>query len=279
VCRKVWNVTQGSPAASAPAQGRGGAGSRKRAGANRWLVPRLEDEVESEGYEHLYLARLAASHLFEAATFLRKGDRLEDIRDFVAELDADAQAAYRALLAIAKGETGDFAEQIERARNNFSHYGDLLSDEAAGYENLRKAMQAHADDETVGQIRDKTPPITGYRAMFADDIVAELTFPGDNRAALKRFVGEIGEHIGLYLQFVRAALATYATRLPDDAWDDWHEGLVPPPLSLEKSPPWPGTVSRERPIYEWRRGDHWPQGHRKRNSVKRALSSGSSPSK
>lgn len=190
---------------------------------NRWLVPRLEGKVESEGYEHLYLARLAGSHLFEAANFLRKGDGFEDIRDFVAGLDPDDQAAYQALLAIAKGETDEFAEQIEWARNNFSHYGDLLADERAAYEDLRQAMQAHADDETVGQIRDKTPPIEEYRAMFADDIAAELTVPGGDRAETEQFVEQTGEHIGLYLQFVRAALAAYAARLPDDAWEDWRE--------------------------------------------------------
>jgi hypothetical protein len=190
---------------------------------NRWLVPRLKDKVDSEAYEHLYLARLAASHLFEAATFLRKADRFEEIRDFVGGLDEEAQTAYTALLAIAKGETGDYAEQVERARNNFSHYGELLSDEAAAYEHLRQAMQAHADEESVGQIRDKSPPITNYRALFADDIAAELTFPGDDKEALERFVEQTGTHIGLYLQFVRAALAAYATQIPDEAWDDWHE--------------------------------------------------------
>ncbi|MGZ3356035.1 MAG: hypothetical protein ACXVBO_14420 [Isosphaeraceae bacterium] len=83
--------------------------------------------------------------------------------------------------------------------NNFSHYGDLLSDQAAAYEDLRQAMRAHADDETVGQIRDRTPPITEYRAMFADDIAAELTFRGSDRTAVEQFVEQPGLHIALYL--------------------------------------------------------------------------------
>ncbi len=190
---------------------------------NRWLVPKLEGKVASEDYEHIYLARLAGAHLFEIATFLRKADRFEDIREFIAALDQPDQSAYRALLAIAKGENGEFAEQIERSRNNSSHYGDLLHDEAGAYEQLRQAIRTHAEEGTIGQIRDKTPPITGFRALFADDIAVELTFPGGDTTALGEFVQQISTHIALYLQFARAALAKYVASLPDVAWEEWFE--------------------------------------------------------
>lgn len=198
---------------------------------SRWLVPRLESEIEAEGYESVYLGRLAASHLFEAATFLRKGDRFNDVREFVAELDPEAQDAYRELLAIGERATGEFAGQLKRARGHFAHYSDLLPDQNAAYEQLRQAIKAHADAGTIGQIRDKTPPITGFRAMFADDIAAELTFPGDPKAddaelaaATGQFLSQVSEHIARYLQFARAAVRAYAAKWPDDAWEDWHEG-------------------------------------------------------
>jgi hypothetical protein len=190
---------------------------------NRWLVPRLEGEIESEGYEHLYLARLASAHLFEIATFLRKADRFEDIREFVADLGAEDRDAYGALLAIAKGEGGEFADQIERSRNNSTHYGELLPDEAAAYEALRQAIKAHAEDETVGKIRDTIPPITGFRALFADDIAVELTFPGGDEAALGEFVEGISTHIALALQFIRGAMAAYIPTVPAEVWEDWFE--------------------------------------------------------
>jgi hypothetical protein len=190
---------------------------------NRWLVPKLDGDVPSEGYEHLYLARRASADLFEAATFLRRGNRFEDIRKFVAKLDPGDQEAYKALLGIAKGQSGEFAAQIERSRNSTSHYGKLLPDESVTNDPLWQAIKAHADDETVGQIRDKTPPITGFRALFADDIAVELTFPGGEEATLGEFVKRISEHIALYLQFVRAALAAYVAELPDDDWEDWFE--------------------------------------------------------
>lgn len=189
---------------------------------NRWLVPRLKGEVESEGYEHLFLARLAGAELFEAATFLRKANRFEDIREFVGGLDQEAQDAYQALLKIAKGSSGDFAEYVKRARDNFSHYSELLPDEAEAGDELRRALKAHADEGTVGHIRDKTPPITGFRALFVDDVAVELAFPGDE-VDLPKFVEQLSEHIASYLLFARAAVGAYAEMPPKDAWDDWIE--------------------------------------------------------
>lgn len=191
---------------------------------NRWLVPKLKEEATSEGYEHLYLARLAATHLFEIARLLKKSDRFQDIREFIATLEPEAQDAYRALLTLAQTPSEGFAVDLKRTRNNFAHYAELLDDEAAVGEDLRQALAAHAEEGTIGRIRDRTPPITGFRALFADDVVAELTFAGGEKAATQRFVGEVSKHIALYLLFARGALGAYARRLPEDSWEDWPEG-------------------------------------------------------
>lgn len=190
---------------------------------NRWLVPKLKDEVPSEGYEHLYLARLAATHLFEIARLLKKSDRFEDIREFIAVLDPEARDAYRALLALAENPSQGFAAELKRTRNNFAHYAELLDDDDAVGEELRRALTAHAEEGSVGRIRDLTPPITGFRALFADDVAAELTFPGGEREPTEQFIGKISEHIAIYLLFVRGALGAYAKRLPEESWDDWTE--------------------------------------------------------
>lgn len=189
---------------------------------NRWLIPRLEGKEPSDGYEQLYLARLASLHLFEISTFLRQANRFPEVHEFVGQLEPETQNAYRALLNIAKGASGEFANQVEHARNYFSHYAELLPDDAAVHEHLRQAIKVHADEGSVGQILDTTPPITGFRALFADDIAAELTFPDSDKEELEKFVGELSEHIAQFLIFVRAALPRYAAKLPDDAWEDWN---------------------------------------------------------
>jgi hypothetical protein len=200
---------------------------------NRWLVPKLEDEVESEGYEHLYLARIAGAHLFEISRFLRKSDRFEDINGFIDALDDEAaQDAYRALLVLAENPSKGFAADLKRARNNFAHYAELLDGEAAVGEELRRALAAHAGEGSIGRIRDQTPPITGFRALFADDVAAELTFAGGEKEATARFVSGVSEHIALYLLFSRKVLAAYVQQLPNESWDDWSERRTAPHKAL-----------------------------------------------
>jgi hypothetical protein len=166
---------------------------------------------------------LAATHLFEIARLLKKSDRFEDIGEFISTLDAGAQEAYRTLIALAQNPSKGFAAELKRTRNNFAHYAELLGDEAAVGEELRQALAAHAEEGTIGRIRDKTPPITGFRALFADDVAAELTFAGGEKEATGRFVGEVSEHIAHYLLFARGALGAYALQLSEDSWEDWSE--------------------------------------------------------
>jgi hypothetical protein len=95
--------------------------------AQSLALPRLEDEVEPEPGAILYLGRMAAGHLFEAATFLRRSDgSLEPVRDFVGGLDDEAQAVYRDLLEIGEGGSGTFQEQLKHVRSKSFHYQALL---------------------------------------------------------------------------------------------------------------------------------------------------------
>ena len=188
---------------------------------NRWLVPRLQEEAPSEGYENVYLMRLAASHLFEVAVFLRAADRFPEVSDFVAGLDQEPREAYAALLDLGRGDRDPFAVSIKDARNSFSHYSELLSEEAAKHERLRAALAAHAKEGTRSRIRDQVPPLSGFRAHFADEVAVELMFPGGDREALGEFITGITTHITHFLLFVRAALGAYAATLPPELFDDW----------------------------------------------------------
>lgn len=80
----------------------------------------------------------------------------------------------------------------------------------------------------VGRIRDRTPPVVGYRALFADDIAAEVAFPGDDQAATEKLIEQVSVHVTLFLQFMRGALALYASTIPEEAVNDWHEEEAPP---------------------------------------------------
>src|SRR3954469_19860268 len=167
---------------------------------NRWLVPRLEEKVPSEPHENFYLGRLAAANLFEAATFLRKSDRqLEVVREFVATLSDEAQVAYRDLLLIGDGGEGEFYEQLKRSRNGVFHYQALVLGDGEEYESLKRAINAHAGDEEEkgvkrGEIRDIPPPITGFRAIFADDIASEMVLPKDTDREFSGYLGNVAGH-------------------------------------------------------------------------------------
>jgi hypothetical protein len=183
---------------------------------NRWLVPRLEEKVESHDYENVYLFRMGGAHIFEVAKFLEQADRsVPEVRKFIATLEQPAQDAYQKVKAIGPRGTSDFADQVKRARDQFFHYSELLP-HAEDHEALKAAMEEHA--ETVGEIRDEGTAIDQFRARFADDIAIELSFP-EGRMDLSTFVTELSEHIALFLKFAFEAIPSYVQALPRDAWD------------------------------------------------------------
>jgi hypothetical protein len=185
---------------------------------NRYLVPRLEEEVKSEPYETVYLARLAAAHLFEVAKFLEQSDRGElgtEIGSFVDRLETGPKEAYEQVKSIGPKGKGDFAPRLKRARGQFFHYSELVPS-AEDHETLHAAMEEHA--ESTGELFDDGPPIEGFRAAFADDIAVELSFP-EAEVDLKLFVVEVSTHIAAFLEFGFAALPEYVKGLPGGVWD------------------------------------------------------------
>lgn len=191
---------------------------------NRWLIPRLKEEIPAEPHETFYLGRLAAAHLFEAATFLRKSDkRLPTVQDFVAGLEDEPRAAYQALLKVGDGGSGKFQVQLKHARNMVFHYQDLIL-EKEDRERLKQAMAGHAEDERDqeiqrGKIEDVPPPITGFRAVFADDIAVEMMLPEDTDEEFPAFLGNLAEHSAKLMIFVKAAFNAYTATRPEGTWE------------------------------------------------------------
>lgn len=189
---------------------------------NRWLIPRLREEVPSEPHEHFYLGRVAAAHLYEAASFLRKYRRQPKIRKFIEDLEPEHQAEYQALLEIGKGGQRNFSAQLKAARDSFFHYPDLILGQE-DREPLKRAMIGHAKDEEEqgikrGEIRDIPPPLTGFRAGFADDIATEMMLPENTEEELPEFLSNVSNHLGKLMAFVRAVLNAYAVANPD-GWE------------------------------------------------------------
>jgi hypothetical protein len=182
---------------------------------NRWLVPSLEND--GPAYIHLYLARLGAGHLFEVATFLHLSERrVPEVAQFVRGLDENVAAAYERVKSATPPSQEPLARQLKHARDHFFHYAQLLPHDTVEFENLRRAMVEHAN--TRGEIRDGFNPLGDFRALYADDIATELTFP-EAEIELEKFLGTVADCIGDYLRFVRGALTLYVNNAPSETWD------------------------------------------------------------
>ena len=192
---------------------------------NALLFPRLKEEIVSGPDEIVYLGRVAAAHLFEAATFLRKSDRIPAIQEFIADFDDEAaQAAYRELLEIGDGGSGEFYERLKHARNKSFHYQELFVGDHEQHESVRKALAAYAQDEAEdpdkrGQISDIPPPLTGFRADFAYDIASEMTLPEDTETEYPEFVRAVSNHIAKFAAFAKEALNTYTVLKGAEVWE------------------------------------------------------------
>lgn len=191
---------------------------------NRWLIPKLQGEVPAEPHETFHLGRLAAAHLFEAATFLRRSDkRLAVVREFVAKLDEEPRTAYVDLLKVGDGGQGKFAKQLKHARNMVFHYQALLPGRGEEHERLKQAMRGHANDEhdqgiERGKVEDIPPPLTGFRSIFADDIATEMLLPEDTEQEMSSFLGNVAEHSAKLMIFGKPAFNAYTHTRPPGTW-------------------------------------------------------------
>jgi hypothetical protein len=178
-------------------------------------------------YERQYFIRLAASHLYEFATFLGSSRRrYPEIRRFVEGLDAEFRERHEALVAIGQYGSGDLRDQLARARNHFAHYQELLDRSAVEHEDLKQAMDAAEE----GEIR-LSQTMRKFRATFADTVVTYLTMPKGTTyaegeeipAEIIAFVRMFGEQTASVITFANFALQAYTRTLPPGSYETFEE--------------------------------------------------------
>jgi hypothetical protein len=57
-----------------------------------------------------------------------------------------------------------------------------------------------------------------FRATFADDIAAEIVFPGDDQDALREFIADLAWSVAAFLRFGYEAVRLYISEQPEDRY-------------------------------------------------------------
>jgi hypothetical protein len=191
---------------------------------NRWLIEGLQGASASQ---NAYLGRLVSAHLYELATFLKQTDKdhLPEARDFLADLDREPRESLEMLKAIGKGGASQFASQLKEARNKIFHYQRLVVGEGEQYDPIKRALRGLArkeekEERPLGEIEDSAPPITGFRAKFADDIAINISFPVDldddeeEGELMAAYLDELLKHVLAFMPLVAAVLPKYTETRP-----------------------------------------------------------------
>lgn len=169
-----------------------------------------------EPFEHLYFFNLASSHLYEAAEILRKAHReWEEVRDFVAGLDEDRRKEFERIAALADPAADWPGPRLKEIRNSFFHY--LRLDRAAaeaGHLPLAHGLHAAADVEGV-LVSDPTWPLSGIRALFADEVAIKTVTDNFDDGELERLVAALADYQGDLSRFAQGALGRYLREQPD----------------------------------------------------------------
>ena len=177
---------------------------------NGELIPRLEGD-DSPDWENVYYGKLAASHLYEIGKFLRESEkRVADVSPFVKRLPEQTQSDYAKVSGLGPHGRSDFAKALHRLRNHFFHYAELVP-HAAEHEQLSRALAGHADATGKILVGDR---VGDFRAVFADDVAAELALPGDDEDATREFMQELAESVTAFLRFGYEAIQLYINDTP-----------------------------------------------------------------
>jgi hypothetical protein len=199
---------------------------------NRWLVEGLRQETPSQ---NAYLGRLLSAHLFELGTFLKRTDKdhLPEIREFLGGLEPEARESLEMLKAIGEGGTSEFALQLKQARDKIFHYQRLVIGDGEEHDLIKKTLRGLARKEAkegkaLGEIEDSAPPITGFRAKFADDIAVNISFPVDldddeeEGELMAAYLNELLRHVLAFMPLVEAVLPQYVNTFPEGTF--WLDG-------------------------------------------------------
>lgn len=192
---------------------------------NRWLIEGLKQETPSQ---NAYLGRLVSAHLFELGTFLKRTDKdhLPEVREFLSDLGPEARKSLEMLKAIGEGGTSEFSLQLKQARDKIFHYQRLVVGDGEEHDPIKNVLRGLAlkeakDEKPLGEIEDSAPPITGFRANFADDVAVNISFPVDvdddeeEGELMAAYFDELSKHVLAFMPLVQAVLPGYVDTRPE----------------------------------------------------------------
>jgi hypothetical protein len=173
----------------------------------------LRPAAGGDTYRGMYLFRLQTAHLYEAALLLNNWfERRAEVRAFVESLGAGAQADFKTVRSVVRGN-GELVKWVKSIRNQFFHYPGRDDRVTA---DLQEAMRRLSPED--GYAHYGSGLSDESRFAFADAIAIEMFTAGassdEAHVVLKQRV--VAATAALE-NFAHAALLTYIQRLPDDA--------------------------------------------------------------
>jgi hypothetical protein len=170
----------------------------------------------AKDYEHIYFFNLASSHLYEAAeTLSRAHSEWQEVRDFIVALDADRRAEFERIVALAAPNADWPGNRLKAIRNSFFHYLRLdrpMVD--AGRLSLAHGLQAAADLEGLLVI-EPGEPLSGIRALFADEVAIKAVTDDYDEGELERLVAALADYQADLNRFAQGALSRYIRDQPE----------------------------------------------------------------
>lgn len=169
-----------------------------------------------QGHERLYFFNLASSHLFEAAETFRQAHReWQEVRDFVATLEAERREEFERLTALAEPNASWPGDRLKAIRNSFFHY--LRLDRAAaeaGQLPIARGL-AEAVDLESSLVIEPGAGLSGIRALFADEVLVKTITDGYEDDELERLVEALAAYQGDLNRFAQGAIGRYVREQPD----------------------------------------------------------------
>ena len=166
--------------------------------------------------ERVYFFSLASSHLYEAAESLRRADReWPEVRDFVAALDAERREEFARIAALADPDPPWPGRRLKEIRNSFFHYLRLDRPAAdAGHLPLARGLAAAADEEGILLI-EPGAPLSGIRALFADEVFVKTIADEWEEGETERLFGALANLQADLNRFAQGVLGRYLNNQPD----------------------------------------------------------------
>jgi hypothetical protein len=169
-----------------------------------------------EPFEHIYFFNLASSHLYEAAEIFRQARReWVEVHDFVSGLEEERRDEFERVAALAAPDADWPGSRLKEIRNSFFHY--LRLDRAAaeaGHLALSRGLEAAADLEGI-LVSDPRGPLSGIRALFADEVAIKTISHDFDDGEFERLATALANLQGDLTRFAQGAVGRYLRELPD----------------------------------------------------------------